>query len=200
MKKSLLLFTLLLLSYVTSNAQGDIKFGLTGGLLNADVNVDLSVLDIFDIGSIGGINNTGFYIGALADIGISDSFHVQPELTYGSAGDLAYIYLPVMAKYYVANKFNIQAGPQFSFSTSTNDIKQAIQDIEGVLGTNTNLDDVLNTVGVEIGFGAGFDILENLSAQARYAFEVTDKYSGPLGSSLDIKGATLNIGVAYFFN
>ncbi|GGG56701.1 hypothetical protein GCM10011414_28170 [Croceivirga lutea] len=195
-----LLVLILLLTGLQLAAQGNVKFGITGGLLNADADVNLSVGDIIDIASIDAINNTGFYIGVISDIEVADSFHVQPELTYGSAGDLSFVYLPIMAKYYlIPNKLNVQLGPQFNFSSNLDDIKNTIQDIEGVLGSNTNIDDVLNTIGVEIGFGAGFDITENVSVQARYALEITDRYSGPLNNSLDIKGATLNVGLAYFF-
>lgn len=199
MKRFIVLGTFYLSALTFTHAQ--VKFGVTGGLLNTDANIDLSLGDIFDLASIDAVNETGFYIGALADIGINDNFHVQPELTYGSAGDLSFIYLPIMAKYYVIpNKLNIQLGPQFNFSSNLDEIKGAIQDIEGVLGTNGNIDDVLNTFGVELGFGAGLDITDRFSAQARYSFELTDRYSGPLGSSLDVRGANLMIGVVYFFN
>lgn len=201
MKKVLLVGIFCLGLIQATQAQGAVKFGLTGGLLNADANIDLSLGNIIEIASIDAVNETGFYIGALVDIEVAESFHVQPELTYGSAGDLSFVYVPIMAKYYVlANKLHIQAGPQFTFSSNLDDIKNAIQDIEGVLGTNSNLDDVLNTFGVDLGFGAGFDVSDKFMVQARYAFELTDRYSGPLGSSLDIRGGTLNIGLAYFFN
>ncbi|NKI31895.1 outer membrane beta-barrel protein [Croceivirga thetidis] len=181
-------------------AQSPIKFGVTGGLLNSDANIDLSLGSIVELASIDAVNETGFYIGLISDIEVAESFHVQPELTYGSAGDLSFVYFPIMAKYYlIANKLNVQLGPQLTFSSNLDDIKNAIQDIEGVLGTNGNIDDVLNTFGVDIGFGAGLDITDKLSVQARYALELSDRYSGPLGNSLDIRGATLNVGIAYFF-
>ncbi len=200
MKKTL--FTLLLLVGLigTARAQGTIKFGITGGLLNSDADIDLSLGNIVSLASIDAVNETGFYVGLITDFEVTDAFHVQPELTYGSAGDLSFVYLPIMAKYYILpNKLHIQLGPQFSFSSNLDDIKDAIRDIDGVLGTNSNLDDVLNTLGVELGFGAGFDITDKFMVQARYALELTDRYSGPLGGSLDIKGATLNVGIAYFF-
>jgi len=198
MKK--VLFTLFTaLSFTVLQAQGDFKIGVTGGLLNSDVDVSLSALGLVDLGNIDAIANTGFYVGAIADIGVSDKFHVQPELTYGSAGDLAYVYLPVMAKYYIVSKLNVQVGPQFSFSTNADDIKGVIQDINGVLGSDNNIDDVIKSMGVDLGFGVGFDILDNLSAQARYAVELTNRYDGPLNNSLEVKAATLNIGIAYFF-
>jgi opacity protein-like surface antigen len=67
------------------------------------------------------------------------------------------------------------------------------------LGTNGNVDDVLRTVGIDIGLGAGFDVTENLAIQARYSFELSDRYSGPAGGVLDIKGSAFQVGVAYFF-
>lgn len=173
----------LFLMLFNANAQGEFKIGITGGLLNTDANIKISLLN-FNLANIDAINKTGFYVGGIADIGISDKFHVQPELTYGSAGDLSFIYVPIMAKYYIVPKLNIQLGPQFSFSSNLDDIKGAIQDIEGVLGTNSNLDDVLNSLGVDFGFGAGFDVTDQFSVQARYAFEITNRYSGPISNSL----------------
>ncbi len=180
-------------------SQGDIKFGLTGGLYNNNTDIDISAFGIFDISSIDAINETGFYIGAFVDIEATSKLHVQPELMYAKAGDLDFVNLPVLLKYYLVSKFNIQAGPQLSFSTNLNDIKSAIKDIEGVLGTNANLDDVLRTTGVDLVFGVGFDISEKFFAQARYIIELTDRYSGPLGSSLDVKPNTFTVGVGYAF-
>ncbi len=198
MKKLLLVALLGISTTMALQAQGSFKFGVTGGLLNSNGDIDISVLGI-DIANIDAVNKTGFYIGAVADLGVSESFHIQPELTYGSAGDLAYFYLPVMAKYYIIPKLYAMAGPQLSFSSNLDDIKDTIQDIDDITGANTNLDDVLRTVGIDLGFGAGFDILDNLSAQARYSFELTNRYTGPISNSLTIRASTFNLGVAYFF-
>ncbi len=198
MKKLFFIFSFALLTIGSVEAQGSVDFGITGGLLNTNADINISILN-FNVANIDAVNKTGFYIGLLVDIEATEKLHVQPELTYGSAGNLSFFYLPVMAKYYVTDKFHIQAGPQFSFSSNLNDIKQAIQDIEGVLGTNANLDDVLKTVAIDLGFGAGFDINDNFMVQARYAIALTDRYDGPLGGALDVKNATLQIGIAYMF-
>ncbi|NHF61297.1 PorT family protein [Flavobacteriaceae bacterium TP-CH-4] len=190
-----------LFSFFTAStlfAQGTFKFGVTGGLLNSNADIDFSIFSV-DLLNIDAVNKYGFYVGAIADVGVSDKFHVQPELTYGSAGDLAYIYLPIMAKYYIIPKLYAMAGPQISFSSNLDDIKDTIRDIDDITGANTNLDDVLRTTGVDLGFGAGFDILENLSAQARYSIELTNRYTGPLDNSLTIRASTFNLGIAYFF-
>lgn len=199
MKKVILVLFVLLGAIHLTSAQGGVKIGATGGLLNNNTDISISALG-FNIANIDAINKTGFYIGLLADIEATEKFHVQPELTYGSAGDLSFFYLPIMAKFYIAEGFHIQAGPQFSFSTNLDDIKEAIRDIEGVLGSNADLDDVLKTVAAELGFGAGYDISDKFMVQARYAFALTDRYDGPLGGALDVKNATLHVGLTLFFN
>ena len=104
-----------------------------------------------------------------------------------------------MAKYYVVDKLNIQAGPQLTFSSNLNEIKQSIRDIEGVVGSDSNIGDVLRTTGVDLGFGVGYDITDRFFAQARYAFELTNRYDGPLNSVLEIKPQTLMVGIGFTF-
>ena len=137
--------------------------------------------------------------GAISDVAVSEKFHAQAELTYGSAGDLGFIFLPIMAKYYIIDGLNVQVGPQFNISTNVGEIKGAIRDIEDVVGSNGNLDDVISKTGVDLGFGAGYDITDHLSAQARFALEMTNRYNGPLNNSLKVRASTFNIGIAYFF-
>ena len=198
MKKVFFTIVLSFLFVSAMQAQGDFKVGVTGGLINSNTNINISALG-FSLVDIDAINSTGFYVGGIADVGLSDKFHAQAELTYGSAGNLGFVYLPVLAKYYVASGFNLQAGPQFSFSTTLDAIKDGIEDIEDVIGTNGNIDDVVSSTGVDFALGAGFDITENLSVQGRYAFELTNRYNGPLNNTLTVRASTFNIGVAYFF-
>ena len=196
--KKLTIYTLFLLCITATYAQSLPKLGLSGGLLNTNADINISALG-FNIANIDAINKTGFYVGLAADIAATQKLHIQPELTYGAAGDLSFIYLPVMLKYYASDKFFLQAGPQLSFSSNLNDIKNAIQDIQGVVGGNGNVDDVLKSTAIELGVGLGFDVTENLALQGRYAFALTDRYDGPLGGSLNVRNATLQIGVLYFF-
>ena len=186
-----------LLAWQFGNAQG-IDFGIQGGFVNTDADIDVSILDI-PLLNIGAVSESGFYLGVVVDIEATPKLHLQPELSYANAGDLSFIYLPVMLKYYVIPKVNIQVGPQFNFSTDLSDIKQAIEDIDGVLGTNTDLDDVLNSLAFDLGVGVGVDIIEKLRGQARYAIPLSDIYDGPLGGTLDIKNSTLQIGLVYMF-
>jgi len=205
MKKTIITLSILFALTFTSQAQGDFKFGITGGLLNSDFDITSSVLGI-NLADFDAINKTGFYVGALADIGITEAFHVQPELTYGSAGDLSFIYLPIMAKYYVMpNKLYILGGPQFAFSSNIDEIKNTISAVD----SSGEVDDFFNSTGIDIGFGAGFDITDQFSVQARYAFELSNRFSDNPGgftgtllnlTNLEGKANTLTVGIVYFFN
>ena len=186
-----------LLAWQFGNAQG-IDFGIQGGFMNTDADIDVSVFN-FDLLNLDAVSNSGFYVGLVVDIEATPKLHVQPEIAYASAGDLSFVYVPIMLKYYVIPKVNIQVGPQLNFSTELGDIKQAIRDIEGVVGSNADLDDVLNSTAFDLGFGLGVDIIEKLRGQARYAIPLSDIYDGPLGGTLDIKNSTFQIGLVYMF-
>ena len=58
---------------------------------------------------------SGFYVGLFADIKISEKFNIQPELAYTAAfkndESTNVITMPILAKYYVAEKFSLLAGP-----------------------------------------------------------------------------------------
>lgn len=190
MKK--VLFTIILSFLFVSGlqAQGDFKFGVTGGLVNSNVRAGASLLNIVDLGSIDAVNKFGFYVGAAADLGISEKFHVQPELIYTKAGKLGYIQLPIMAKYYIIDKLYAQVGPQFSLSTNADEIKEVLDLIDA--------GDAVRSIGVDIGFGAGYELLDNLAVQARFATELTNRYTGIANSSLSVKASNFYVGVVFF--
>ena len=190
MKK--VLFTICLAFFLSANAQaqGDFKFGVTGGAVNSNVRAGASLLNIIDLGSIDAINKFGFFVGAAADYGISEKLHIQPELLYTKAGKLGYIQLPIMAKYYIIDDLYAQVGPQFSLSTNADEVK----DLLGLI----NAEDALSSTGVDIAFGAGYELLENLSVQARFATELTNRYNGPANTSLKVRSSNFYLGVVFF--
>jgi len=192
------LISLTLIAFFTIyqvHAQTDFQFGVTGGLLHNKTKIKVSVIGI-SLFNIGAINKRGFYVGALGDFGITESFHVQPELTYGKAGGLSFVYLPIMAKFYVTKGFNIQVGPQLSFSSNVDKIKGILRLIAD---DDDRFSDMLKSTALEMGLGAGYDITKNITVQARYSFSVTDRYDGPGDTLLDVKNSTLNVGMAYTF-
>ncbi|MEO9893759.1 porin family protein [Aurantibacter sp.] len=195
MKKLITLAVVAFFGVYQAQAQTDFQFGVTGGLLNNDTNIKASVIGI-SLFNLDAINKTGYYVGAIADLGITDKFHIQPELTYGKAGDLSFVYLPIMAKFYITRGLNIQAGPQLSFNSNVDEIKSILKDLSN---DDDRFSDTLKSTAIEMGVGAGYDITRHLMVQARYSFAITDRYNGPGDALLDVKNTTLNVGVAYKF-
>lgn len=193
MKK--ILFTALCSLFLLSGlqAQDDFKFGVTGGLITSRINNKVAPLGI-NLANTTLASGTGFYVGGITAIRLGESFGAQAELVYAKAGDLEYIQLPIMVKYYVIENLYAQVGPQFSISTNANKVGNLIEDL-------FNSQDVIgvNSLGVDLGFGAGYELLENLSVQARYSVELTNRIDGALGAITKGKANNLIIGITFFF-
>lgn len=171
MKKLVLFIAIAVLAFTNVNAQ-DSQFGLTAGYLNVDAKVK------FD-GTTVSASDSGFYIGALADFTVSETFHVQPELVYANVNESSALILPIMGKYYVSDSFNLQAGPQFTFSLE-------------------ETPDDFSSIAIALGFGAGYDINENFFIEARYSFQLNNYYTG--SEDLTAKENYLTFGIGYKFN
>ena len=175
MKK--LLFSAFLLALGTSSFAQSASFGLTAGY----TNINFSQKGSFDGNSIKVSEGaSGFYIGGLVDIAVVDNIHVQPEALFALAEDSKFLYIPVLAKVYVGGSgLHILGGPQANIS---------LED------SSPNV----NSLGFDLTFGAGYDINANLFVDARYGFEVTNRYkNGPGDVTAHVN--TLNVGVGYKF-
>ena len=201
MKKISLVILLTIFSITTMNAQGETSFGVTAGFINGSANASVAGFNLDDaLESIGveTLDGSGFYVGLLADIGISEKFSVQPEAVYAGLNGESVIIVPVMAKYYIADKFNLQAGPQLDFLFGLNELEKR----------------AIKTTGFSLGFGAGYDINDDFSVQAKYTVGLNNRIDSDLTSFIDdidipiignlldpeLKVNTLQIGVVYNFN
>lgn len=143
MKNHLLIVIISLMSFGGAQAQEYFNFGVKGGVNFATLTGD-------DADELDAKMKTGFHLGVLAEIMISDKFGIQPEVLYSSQGaksdvamfeefggnvdvdiKLDYIAVPVMLKYFVAPGFSLEAGPQFSFLSKS--------EIEADLGVRQKL-------------------------------------------------------------
>ncbi len=149
--KKIILAAIAVGAFGFANAQ-DMKFGVKGGINSASI-----------AGATGTSAKTTFHIGGLLEFKASDKFAIQPELVYSNQGctytggsiDLTYINIPVMAKYYVGETFNIQAGPQIGLLMSA---KEGGADVK----------DGYNTTDFGLNLGAGYDLNENMMLDLRY--------------------------------
>ena len=124
MKKiTLLLVSVFTVCFVNAQDMENMSFGVKGGL-------NVSSVTNTDQDGVNSKSLIGFHVGFFSEFMISDNFAIQPELLYsaqgvklesdGDNGDvkLDYINIPVMAKYYVANTFSLEFGPQIGFLVS----------------------------------------------------------------------------------
>lgn len=129
----------------------------------------------------GDLENTGgrirAHFGALVEYPISNNFYVQGELFYSAQGytievdgdtqdvGMNYITLPILAKYYITEKFAVEAGPQLaSLSTFGNED----------LPDNDPFYDSFNDFDYGIALGTSYTFASGLLIQARYYLGLRD--------------------------
>ncbi|WP_040278587.1 porin family protein [Psychroserpens damuponensis] len=200
MKKLMLLAAVAVFGLSSVNAQ-EVKFGAKAGLNMSNIGGDADDLD----------GLTSFHLGGVAEIVISDKFSVQPELVYSAQGakneetfegitfesklKLDYLNIPIMAKYYVAEGFSVEAGPQIGLLLSAN------EEFEG--GGESGEEDVKDGFkGIDFGFGigAGYKMDSGLNFSARYVLGLSNIADGEESDDYSIQNNVFQISVGYFFN
>jgi len=125
-----------------------------------------------DVDGFGSVSELGFYLGGGYTFATNGDIQIEPSLLVSIVDDLTSLYIPVMAKYPISDQFNLQAGPQINY---------ILEDVDE------------GAFGLDLGFGAGFNISDQFFVEARYAFEILR----------DLEGGninTLTAGVGYRFN
>ncbi|RZJ55927.1 MAG: PorT family protein [Flavobacterium sp.] len=167
--KKIILTAAAVMAFAFTNAQ-ETKFGVKAGVNLANVGGDFE-----DTSS-----KIGFHVGGFAEFKLSDKFSIQPELLFSTQGaksdgqeedgiaydaklNLSYLNIPVMAKFYVAEKFSLEAGPQIGFLLSAKSKYEA-----GSFSEDVDVKDAYESIDFGVNFGAGYDFTENLSAGVRY--------------------------------
>lgn len=179
MKKLLFAITLLCLSNV--NAQ-DVRFGIKSGLNVATLNGGSSNID----------SRLGLHVGVAAEVGITDRFSIQPEVLFSQQGGensafevkLDYLAVPIMAKYYVAPGFSLEAGPQFSFLTSD----------EAKRPDGSTVDTNAENFDFALGLGLGYQTKMGLFFQTRYNLGLTNVDQNP-----DVNQGVFQLSVGFQF-
>jgi outer membrane protein with beta-barrel domain len=180
-----LLVALILVGTISTQAQ--IKFGVKGGL-------NLPSLDAQGgINAVSADNANGWHAGLALElklpiIGIeADVFYSQVGFESATLGSVTAdlqnttLDIPVVAKWYILKVLNIQAGPQFSFVTSS---KHGVDDIKSQIDNKA------------FGFVAGLGVeLGPLMASGRFIFPstITVQNAG------DYKTSNIQISVGYWF-
>lgn len=186
MKKLLVFAALTSFSLVTTAQEENVRFGAKAGINISNYGGD-------DYDGISPDLKTGFHLGMVAEIPVTDKFAFQPEVLYSTQGakleekstyfgiignfdvksKLDYINVPLMAKYYIAQGLSLQAGPQIGFLVS------AKLESENTLGTETEKIDEdikkrFKSIDFGLNFGLGYQLDMGVFFDARYNLGLSD--------------------------
>lgn len=162
MKKVLLFASALLLAGAMYAQPGTTHFGIKAGLNLANLDIE---------NAADGDHRTGFHVGGLAHIHVSQHFAVQPELVFSTQGreqeiggvnyrtNLSYINLPVLLQYMAGNGFRIQTGPQLGILVNAESKANNVE---------TDVKDSYKTPDVSWAFGASYLTNMGIGFDARY--------------------------------
>ena len=199
--KKLFVFATIALMAVGVQAQ-EVAFGAKAGVNFASLSGD-------DAEGLDG--RTGFHLGVIADIAITNRFSIQPEVLYSTRGakqdnflfedefgddmtgkveiKLDYIDVPVMLKYYVVQGLSLQAGLQFSFNTSSE--MEFSDDTDSI---TIGMEDETESFDIGGAVGLGYDLPMGLFLQGRYTTGFTEIFTDS-----DIKNNVLQLSIGYKF-
>jgi len=206
--KKIILSSLLVLAFGFTYAQ-KAEFGIKGGINSSNFSGDTEGVDFKP--------RVGFNVGAFAAIKLSEKITLQPEILFSTQGakaenvtadvngvnytadiefNLSYINVPVMFKYYVADKFNLEAGPQIGFLTSA----ETSTKVDGFNQTvDQDAKDYFESVDFGFNLGAGYDFTNKISAGIRYNIGLSNVWKTQPGDNSESQNSVLSLSVGYKF-
>lgn len=210
MKKLVLSAAVAVLGIVGMNAQVDMEAVQVG----ARAGYNLSSLRGDAAEDVDTKSLSGYHAGLFVEVPISERFSIQPEVIYSTQGakwevnddnftklKTQYLSVPILAKFYVAEGFNLQAGPQISFMTGA----KSEGEILGVAFDNDDVKDGLKGTDFGLLLGAGYKISEGVTVDARYGLGFSDvfdkdtEWNDNLSSDNEFKNGVFQIGIGYQF-
>lgn len=197
MKKLLLIAVLALFSFNALNAQSPFRIGVKAGVNFSDITGEM--VDSFN-------GRTAFHAGFMVEGFKCEKFALQAELVYSLQGSdyeeeefdisgtvkVDYLNIPIMGKYYVAEGFSLQAGPQIGFLLSATDEFE---------GEEEDIKDFLKGTDFGVNFGLGYELDNGLNFAARYNVGLSDNLDTTEFESegAEYKNSVIQISVGWFF-
>lgn len=180
-----------------SFSQAQLSIGLKGGLNFSKLDLNSSVATNYD-------NRTGYHAGLFTLVKLGP-IGIQPEILFSKQGstytinttnyeaNFDYINVPIILKFYLPLKINLQAGPQFGFLSSH-------ELVSSVSGTDPKSAAELfsKTSDVAIAVGAGWDLPFGLTVDFRYNIGLSDIEIQPSTSQpVTFKNKVIQLSVGY---
>ncbi|MEW7278131.1 porin family protein [Aquimarina sp. 2201CG1-2-11] len=208
MKKLLLFAVLTSLSLVSNAQEEEIRFGAKAGINFATITGD-------ETDNVGG--KTGFHVGAVVEIPLSEKFAFQPEILYSTQGSkyessfevfnettteetttkLNYLNIPLIGKFYIVEGFSLQAGPKVGFLLSAKR-EQEDTDSEGTETEDVDIKDTTKGLDFGVNFGLGYQMDMGLFFDARYNLGLSN-INDIEGSSAKNQNNVIQLSIGYKF-
>src|SRR5690606_6433160 len=201
--KKIILSAMAVFAFGFMNAQ-EVGFGAKAGLNIANLSGDIE-----DTESL-----MGLHVGVFAEIKFSERFSFQPELLYSMQGakaedsemgvtmesklKLGYINLPLMVKFYAAENFFLEAGPQVGFLMSAKSEWETSGGGASLSGDDDVKDDY-KSIDFGLNFGLGYNFTENLSVGARYNLGLSNIADVDDSDDFKINNSVIQVSVGYRF-
>ena len=205
--KKIILTAAAVFAFSFANAQ-DVKYGAKAGLNFANLTGDVEDASM----------KIGFNLGGFAEIKISDKFSVQPELLYSTQGakfegsdeessfeskfNLSYLNIPIMAKYYVSEKFSLEAGPQIGLLLSAKAKSEVTTSFEGesvTVSAEADIKEEFESIDFGFNLGAGYDFSEKVFAGLRYNVGLSNIAKTEAGDDYKVSNSVISLSVGYRF-
>lgn len=157
----------------------DVKFGVRGGLTISNLDFDSPTLT-----PIENKHRNSFYIGFFADIGLSRTISVAPEIQFSPEGakaetlHLDYLQAPILIKFRLSEKFKFGVGPQASLKIH-------------------KVDDEVKNFAYSGVAAVEYKLSHLLFADLRYTYGISNVFEDYLSTSA--KNSTIQLGVGYKF-
>lgn len=146
-------------------------------------------------------NRTGFHAGVYASIFATDRIAIEPGVYYSIKGTqnedavnsraiLDYVDVPLLLRMYVADGFNLFAGPQVSFLTKSK--------FESDFGGSTLSFDTNSIKDTDMGlvFGLGYNLPKSFNVQGSYDLGLTPIFDG---SDAEVYNRGFKLSLGYTF-
>ncbi|GAA4899644.1 hypothetical protein GCM10023311_26290 [Flaviramulus aquimarinus] len=175
MKKTLLLTVLLSFSFYGFSQ--DVKYGVRGGYT-------ISHIDFDGTPTMENKHRNSVYIGFLANISLSKTLSLMPELQFSAEGaktealNLDYIQLPILLKFRVSEKIHAGLGPQIGIKVH-------------------KYEDGLKNLAYSAVVGVEYRINYAIFADVRYNYGIRNIFDDNLG--ITAKNRNIQLGVGYKF-
>lgn len=180
----------LFISVLTQAQDAKAKYGIKGG-------VNLSTItgrEIFDKNN----PRISFHVGGFVEIPLSEVFSLQPELLYSQQGsrfiqtiefrgganeapvfldinydlNLNYITVPLLAKYYISERFNFNLGPQIAYLLTAKQKSNFLAQTQGESETQSDIKDGYKDLDFSVKIGAEYCFKSEIFLEVSYGLSL----------------------------